>query len=1117
MAKYEFLQPKFTEGVLANSFTGRSSEEFYHYGLKSCKNMIPILAGPCVKRPGTNFIGEAKNSTATFHPFFKDKDNTYILEIGYGDALGSKLQCDFTNNNTTVTVSGGGNTTNLQVGMYLKHDNAGVGAEGVYIVSITDSTNFVISANAGVTSTYQVTFESSYLRVWSQNQLLKNKDTTPSTFEKIMLPWIESEITTLKTTQSGDYIFVCCPTRKPHRIIRTIDTTDTGTDVCSDGSKWAVDEFVMEDGPWMDLNIFKPDDATKQYTLKHKTEPSSAVTAQNKVVGNVEFDVTTNSVILMNHGLQKGMKIRLKGDDAVTLSSVQMSKDYGGGTYTYVFATSGANDLQVGDTIQFQSTGTLPNALTANTDYYIKKIPGTIGNGTTEDVDNSFEVSGTLDSNGDPGNKITYGNLGSGTLTYTKSWGNLVETTVTPCLNSLNGTKDVYVVATTTGAFKISLTDTGVPFEVKLKTGTASPNAEVLMSRPRYKAGTDVVFEQFLAGSATGSSTHLIKTADVGRLIRINPLARPLEAVGSVRWAWGIIKSVTDDEVTVTLKTEICNSRENTIDDPNTKGTPEFRLGAFSDTLGWPRVPQIFQQRMVFAASTTQPSTIWLSKTADFYSFSPTEIPDQDRADSITDGLATEIITNASALNFTLDSDTLDEIQWLAESKKLSLGTSAGVYMLYGSETNLTVTPFRFTINKESTFSASNVAPVVVSNAVIYPQIGGKDVQALLFEGQDQQWFSSKISLKGYDIIKTSEIKKMIWQERPLNIIWIMMNDGRLLSLTYDRMAEFGAWAEHTIGGTNAKVTDIEMIPTASHDQIWMKIERTINSTTKYYVETLSRFPMENALTRENYVFSDSAITTYFPNKSLTFLGYNTVTNKLTFNINSYHELEVGDVISFILTSGTLPGNISANQDYYVSEIVSTKVFSISGTLGGATILYNSTDGLGSGSQSEAFDGTCHITKRNISGHSHILGETVQIYYGGMQHANKTVSNDGDVLLEHYQADNAVIGLPYEGEMETLEPPAPDNQHSYTKHLIRLQLLIEESLGIEVSYNDLQEEILFRTTQNKMGIKIDLFTGKRQLSLSGIGWDTHNLKIISNGPFPMQINGLVIEAETGGS
>ena len=80
--KYEILQPKFTEGVLAKSLQRRYSEEFYHYGYKSSKNMIPILSGPVVKRPGTNYIGDAKHSTATFIPFFKDKDNTYIIELG---------------------------------------------------------------------------------------------------------------------------------------------------------------------------------------------------------------------------------------------------------------------------------------------------------------------------------------------------------------------------------------------------------------------------------------------------------------------------------------------------------------------------------------------------------------------------------------------------------------------------------------------------------------------------------------------------------------------------------------------------------------------------------------------------------------------------------------------------------------------------------------------------------------------------------------------------------------------------------------------------------------------------------------------------------------------------
>ena len=80
--KYEFLQPKFTEGVLAKSLQGRSNEEFYHYGYKASKNMIPILSGPVVKRPGTNYIGDAKHSSAVFIPFFKDKDNTYIIELG---------------------------------------------------------------------------------------------------------------------------------------------------------------------------------------------------------------------------------------------------------------------------------------------------------------------------------------------------------------------------------------------------------------------------------------------------------------------------------------------------------------------------------------------------------------------------------------------------------------------------------------------------------------------------------------------------------------------------------------------------------------------------------------------------------------------------------------------------------------------------------------------------------------------------------------------------------------------------------------------------------------------------------------------------------------------------
>ena len=1074
MAKYEFLQPKFTEGVLARAFHGRSSEEFYHYGLKSCKNMIPTLSGPCVKRPGTNYIGEAKNSTATFIPFFKDKDNTYILEIGYATAVFTLASC--VKNGTTLITTG--STAKLTVGMGIS--GTGITA-GSTITEVTNATNFVISVVATDSLTSTLTFDSSYLRVWSQNQLLDDKAGSPSTFEVVSLPWSAAEVQTLKTTQSGDNIFVCSPTKTPYRIIRTVDLTDTGTDVCEDGSKWSLEKFVFVDGPYSDINIYEENDVTAQYTLKHKTEPSSGTSAQNKIIANVEFDVTTNSVVLMNHGLQTGMKIRLLGQGPT--GTVTASDDSG---LKFTGASPSSHTLTDGDTIQITTAGTtLPTGITADVTYFVRDA-------TTTTFKLATAAGGTA---------IPWTDAGSGTLTYTTSWGNLVNADAVP--KGYAGTKDWYVVSTTAGSFKVSNTDAGVPYEFSLINDDAnSPAADVLLSRPRYKAGVDIVFDQYLAGLATNGSSrpHLITSTDVNRLIRINPLARPLEAIGGIRWAWGIIKSVDADEVTVTLKTEICNSRESTSADPATKGTPEFRLGSFSDTLGWPQIAQIYQQRMVFAASTTQPSTIWLSKTSNFFSFAPTEIAGQDSGSVIEDGIATEIITDSNGLNFTLDSDTLDEIKWLAESKKLTMGTSAGVYMLYGSETNLTVTPFRFTVNRETSFSATDTIPIVVSNTLIYSQIGGKDVQALVFEGQQGQWFSSKISLKGYDIIKTSEIKKMVWQERPNNIIWVMMDDGRLLSLSYDRVSEFQAWAEHILAGTDVKVTDIDMIPTSSHDQIWLKVERTINSATKYYVETLGRFPKEGALDRNDYIFSDSALT-----KSIAGKAFTVSSSSGMLVTSAGHGLIDTQIIQVTNSGGALPTGIETGVGYFV-KYVTVDTFRLALTTGGASIAYTN-----------AGSGTHSWKTKVINGHNHLIGETVQIYYEGMQHINKVVSSIGTVSLDHFQGTDTVVGLPYEGELETLEPAAPDNQYSYSKRLLNLVLLIEESLGIKIEYNDLEEEILFRSMQNQMGVKIDLFSGKRELSLSGIGWEVHNLKIISNGPFPMQINALVIESETGGT
>ena len=1046
--KYEFLQPKFTEGVLAKSLQGRSIEEFYHYGYKSSKNMIPILSGPVVKRPGTNFIAELKDPTAIFIPFFKDKDNTYILELGVYSSTG-------------------------------------------------------------------------YLRIWSQDTLLKQRTGTPGTthatniYESAStIPWTAAQLLTLKFTQSGDIIFVCCPDKKPQRIFRTLVTSGTRS---ADDSLWTVDEFVMTDGPYKSINVWSEDDVAKRFSLKLVTEPSVQTTA----VGTVEFNTVDDSLVLANHGLQTGQKIALRASGT------------GWGNVRQRTGSGSASDTQTKMNDAATDTGT--------------------------DVFN-------LD--------------------------------------------DRFVVSSTGTSFQFSDSDGGAIRKFELYEDdpvTTTSNAAIKVHKYAYAGATTGIELSLWLNKGSGSQAATLtyfSSNDIGRLIRINPLVETDSLIGGIKWAWGVITAVgtttdgNNGKITITTKTELSNTR-------GTHGTSEFRLGAFSDGEGWPHVAQIYQQRMVLAATTLQPSTIWLSETAQFYSFAPTVLADQGTQQSFNDGIATEIVIDSSSLTFTLDSDTLDEIKWLAESKKLTMGTSAGVFMLYGAETNLTVTPFRFTINRETSFSATDTAPVVISNALLYAQIGGKDVQSLEVEGAGGiNWVASKISMKGYDIIKSSEVTKMVWQERPNNLVWFMMADGRLLTLSYDRGAEFKAWSEHVLGGAiyrkiittlqstvpievvvsdssadevadsgnkilftdadhglvntnivqltttgtlptglslstnyyvvnkttnnfklaltssgadilwtddgsgthkwhkptiytvdgdwaslytvdknvvvsgysisdwnstqrvvnvivnastdteittdldssglanttvavvgrnqrisdetegHAQVVDMDMIPTASHDQIWFKVKRTIDGIDKYYTETLGRFPTEGALTRNEYVFSDSSIT--------------------------------GPV----------------------------------------------------------------ATDKIINTLAHLKGEVVQIYYEGMQHNDMTVTATGgteQITLSHTQGNEHVTGLTYDGELETLEPSPPDNQFSYTKRLIKLAVLVEESLGIQLEYNDLSEELLFRTTVDAMGRQIPLFSGMRKLSLSGIGWEAHNLKIISNGPFPMQLNALVIEADTGGS
>ena len=120
---YEFQQPRFTEGVLAKSLQGRSTEEFYNYGVKSAQNMIPLLEGPLIKRPGTDYVSPAGNTTSRLFPFYKGGTEAYVIEIGYDTSASATTKTNCTSSLvgtvTTFTLAGGQTTADLFIGQHV--------------------------------------------------------------------------------------------------------------------------------------------------------------------------------------------------------------------------------------------------------------------------------------------------------------------------------------------------------------------------------------------------------------------------------------------------------------------------------------------------------------------------------------------------------------------------------------------------------------------------------------------------------------------------------------------------------------------------------------------------------------------------------------------------------------------------------------------------------------------------------------------------------------------------------------------------------------------------------------------------------------------------------------
>jgi hypothetical protein len=83
-------------------------------------------------------------------------------------------------------------------------------------------------------------------------------------------------------------------------------------------------------------------------------------------------------------------------------------------------------------------------------------------------------------------------------------------------------------------------------------------------------------------------------------------------------------------------------------------------------------------------------------------------------------------------------------------------------------------------------------------------------------------------------------VKQLAYAQTPDSVVWLVMDDGSLAGMTYERDQEVVAFHRHLIAGTGVTVESVAAIPGSERDEVWLSVKRTINGGTVRYVERLS-------------------------------------------------------------------------------------------------------------------------------------------------------------------------------------------------------------------------------------------------------------------------------------
>lgn len=511
---------------------------------------------------------------------------------------------------------------------------------------------------------------------------------------------------------------------------------------------------------------------------------------------------------------------------------------------------------------------------------------------------------------------------------------------------------------------------------------------------------------------------------------------------------------------------------------------------AWNSVNGYPGTVVYYQQRLIFAASTAQPQTVWCSRSGDYKDFGKNNpITDDDR------------------IIYTYAGRQVNEIRHLIDVGSLVALTSGGQFQITGDQ-NKVLTPSSFSFSSQGADGASSTPPITVSNIALFIQDKGSVVRDLAYSFDVDGYQGSDLTVLANHLFQGYQLVDWSFTVVPYSSAWAIRNDGMLLCLTYLRDQQVFAWAPQPSDG---KFESTCSISEGTEDGVYFSVQRSINGVTKRYIERLN--------TRQ---FTDDA-DAFFVDCGLTYNGINTDSSRLMtltssngswvwsgpFRLNVFGDAyfsasNIGDEVHFPYTE--------VEDDVLTEKTLRLRIIEY--------INGNEVTVQGNRDIPQQFRNTnvsaWSLARRSFGGLSHLNGKTVSILSDGNVEPQKVVV-DGAIRLDEPGAV-VHVGLPITAEFETLDINISNQETLLDKKMLisQVSLIVNASRGV---FAGTDGQNLYEYPQREFEFydqHVEDATGIIELSIDANWSKGGRVYVRQSDPLPLSVLAVIPSVTVGG-